>query len=69
MMEQSDYIRRDYRTLHIKGATHNRLVLAKAAVQADLGHFITQDAFIEMLLEKHIGERQQARDSLALETA
>lgn len=52
-MKDSDYVRRDYRTLHLKSETHHRLMLVKAQMQARDKQFITQDKFINALLDSY----------------
>lgn len=52
-MEQSEYVRRDYRTLHLKAETHHRLMLVKAQMQAQHQKFISQDIFVNVLLDTY----------------
>lgn len=48
----SDYTERGYVGLHIKMETRQRLNMAKAHVQARRNEFITQDEFINLVLDR-----------------
>ena len=50
----SDYQSRNYSTLHIKAETHRRLSLVKAKMQARDNKFISQDAFVNVLIDSYV---------------
>lgn len=65
-MEQSDYVRRGYASLHIKAETHQRLNLVKVQMQARDKKFITQDNFVNLLLDHYIATKSECEAEMAL---
>jgi hypothetical protein len=60
----SDYTKRNFVALHIKKETRSRLVMAKARYQANTDEFISQDEFINILLDR-MADKETAPQAVA----
>lgn len=59
-MKDSDYVRRGIRTVHLKSETHMRFKLALASMQVERKEFMTQDEFVNSLLDLYESKEQPA---------